>query len=103
MSWPRYPGPIRCVNRPSATAMSPNWRDALEEYATVLQHTLLPPMLPPIPALAVAAHDHPASASQVGGDFYEVFALGGRWAFFLRDVEGHGPAAAAVTSLAQQL
>ena len=28
---------------------------------------------------------------------------GGRWAFFLRDVEGHGPAAAAVTSLAQQL
>ena len=56
--------------------MSPNWRDALEEYATVLQHTLLPPMLPHIPALAVAAHDHPASASQVGGDFYEVFALG---------------------------
>ena len=36
----------------------------------------LPPTLPHIPALAVAAHDHPASASQVGGDFYEVFALG---------------------------
>ena len=53
-----------------------NWRDALEEYATVLQHTLLPPTLPHIPALAAAAHDHPASASQVGGDFYEVFALG---------------------------
>lgn len=71
-------------------------RDALEEYATVLHRTLLPPTLPHIPALAVAAHYHPASASQVGGDFYEVFALGAA-----DDVEGHGPAAAAVTSLAQ--
>jgi sigma-B regulation protein RsbU (phosphoserine phosphatase) len=75
-------------------------RDEIEEYAMVLQRTLLPPMLPKIPGLTLAAHYHPASRRQVGGDFYDVFALGdGRWAFFLGDVEGHGPAAAAVTSL----
>ncbi|WAJ43560.1 SpoIIE family protein phosphatase [Mycobacterium sp. Aquia_216] len=75
-------------------------RDAIEEYAAVLQRTLLPPSLPDIPGLALAAHYHPASRRQVGGDFYDVFAIGPRrWAFFLGDVEGHGAAAAAVTSL----
>jgi serine phosphatase RsbU (regulator of sigma subunit) len=75
-------------------------RDAIEEYATVLQRTLLPPSLPNIPGLGLAAHYHPASRRQVGGDFYDVFAIEpGRWAFFLGDVEGHGAAAAAVTSL----
>jgi len=75
-------------------------RDAIEEYATVLQRTLLPPSLPAIPGLGLAAHYHPASRRQVGGDFYDVFAIEpDRWAFFLGDVEGHGSAAAAVTSL----
>lgn len=75
-------------------------RDAIEEYATVLQRTLLPPTLPGIPGLDLAAHYHPASRRQVSGDFYDVFDLGdGRWAFFLGDVEGHGPPAAAMTSL----
>jgi phosphoserine phosphatase RsbU/P len=75
-------------------------RDAIEEYATVLQRTLLPPSLPNIPGLGLAAHYHPASRTQVGGDFYDVFVIQPeRWAFFLGDVEGHGAAAAAVTSL----
>jgi phosphoserine phosphatase RsbU/P len=75
-------------------------RDTVEEYATVLQRTLLPPLLPQVPGLALAAHYHPASPRQVGGDFYDVFGLGGdRWAFFIGDVEGHGVDAAAVTSL----
>jgi serine phosphatase RsbU (regulator of sigma subunit) len=75
-------------------------RDAFEEYATVLQRTLLPPSLPNISGLGLAAHYYPASRRQVGGDFYDVFAIEpGRWAFFLGDVEGHGAAAAAVTSL----
>jgi sigma-B regulation protein RsbU (phosphoserine phosphatase) len=75
-------------------------RDAIEEYAAVLQRTLLPPSLPNIPGLAAAAHYHPASRRQVGGDFYDLFAIDAqRWAFFLGDVEGHGVAAAAVTSL----
>lgn len=75
-------------------------RDSIEEYAAVLQRTLLPPSLPNIPGLSLAAHYHPASRSQIGGDFYDVFAIGAdRWAFFLGDVEGHGVSAAAVTSL----
>lgn len=75
-------------------------RDAIEEYASVLQRTLLPPSLPNIPGLGLAAHYYPASRRQVGGDFYDVFAIEpGRWAFFLGDVEGHGAGAAVVTSL----
>ncbi|ORW05835.1 SpoIIE family protein phosphatase [Mycobacterium kubicae] len=75
-------------------------RDLIEQYATVLQRTLLPPALPDIPGLALACLYHPASARQVGGDFYDVFALDDqRWAFFIGDVEGHGAEAAVVTSL----
>lgn len=70
------------------------------DYAAALQRSLLPPSLPNIPGITLAAHYHPASAAQVGGDFYDVFALDQRrWAFFLGDVEGHGTTAASVTSL----
>ena len=72
----------------------------IEDYAVALQRSLLPPSLPNIPGISLAAHYHPASSAQVGGDFYDVFALDKqRWAFFLGDVEGHGTTAAAVTSL----
>jgi serine phosphatase RsbU (regulator of sigma subunit) len=75
-------------------------RDVIQEYATVLQQTLLPPSLPSVDGLELAAHYYPASPRQVGGDFYDVFGLGGnRWAFFIGDVEGHGVGAAVVTSL----
>ncbi|WP_235568109.1 PP2C family protein-serine/threonine phosphatase [Mycobacterium sp. Root135] len=75
-------------------------RDEVAQYATVLQRTLLPPILPQIDGMVVSAHYHPASARQVGGDFYDVFALSDdRWAFFIGDVEGHGVEAAVVTSL----
>ncbi|WP_263995257.1 PP2C family protein-serine/threonine phosphatase [Mycobacterium yunnanensis] len=75
-------------------------RDEVAQYASVLQRTLLPPMLPHIDGMAVSAHYHPASTRQVGGDFYDVFALADdRWAFFIGDVEGHGVEAAVVTSL----
>lgn len=75
-------------------------RDLTEEYAAVLQRTLLPPMLPTVEGASLAAHYHPASARRVGGDFYDVFALGDdRWAFFIGDVEGHGVDAAVLTSL----
>jgi phosphoserine phosphatase RsbU/P len=75
-------------------------RDLIQEYATVLQRTLLPPSLPDIDGVALGCYHRPASPRRVGGDFYDVFALGGsRWAFFLGDVLGHGPEAAVVTSL----
>lgn len=75
-------------------------RDEIEAYATVLQRTLLPPLLPEIEAAALASYYHPASTRRVGGDFYDVFALSdNRWAFFIGDVEGHGVHAAVATSL----
>lgn len=77
-------------------------RWAIEQYASTLQRTLSPPSLPRIPGLEVHAHYHAASDQQVLGDFYDVFGLGGgRWAFFLGDVEGHGAAAAVVASMAR--
>ncbi|MDR7300608.1 PP2C family protein-serine/threonine phosphatase [Haloactinomyces albus] len=75
-------------------------RERMEGFASTLQRTLLPPSLPRVPGLELACHYHAASASDVTGDFYDVFSLGdGRWAFFLGDVSGHGAPAATVTSL----
>lgn len=69
-------------------------------FASTLQRTLLPPALPAIPGLELACHYQTDSPRDVGGDFYDVFPLGGgRWAFFLGDVCGKGAEAAAVTSL----
>ncbi|GGS29618.1 PP2C family protein-serine/threonine phosphatase [Actinokineospora fastidiosa] len=75
-------------------------RDQVQQLATTLQRTLLPPRLPDVPGMAVAAHYHHASPDQVGGDFYDLFPLAAdRWGFFLGDVCGKGADAAAVTSL----
>ncbi|WP_327298985.1 MULTISPECIES: GAF domain-containing SpoIIE family protein phosphatase [unclassified Streptomyces] len=73
---------------------------AITAFASTLQRTLLPPALPAVPGLELACHYQTDSPRDVGGDFYDVFALGGeRWAFFLGDVCGKGAEAAAVTSL----
>ncbi|MFF9625055.1 PP2C family protein-serine/threonine phosphatase [Streptomyces griseosporeus] len=75
-------------------------RARLQEALAVLQQSLLPADLPPIPGMSTAAHYHTASPDRLGGDFYDVFPLDGkRFAFFLGDVCGKGPQAAAVTSL----
>ncbi|WP_242906573.1 PP2C family protein-serine/threonine phosphatase [Actinomadura terrae] len=75
-------------------------RRRLHQLVATLQRTLLPPALPVVPGLDVAAHYHIASIDQVGGDFYDLFPLpGGRWGFFLGDVCGKGAGAATATSL----
>ncbi|MFI7000080.1 PP2C family protein-serine/threonine phosphatase [Nocardia sp. NPDC050175] len=77
-------------------------RDRVLKLATTLRRTLLPPTLPTIPGMEVAAYYHPASIDEVGGDFYDLFPLAGdTWGFFLGDVSGKGAPAAAVTSLAR--
>ena len=77
-------------------------RDRLGRLAMTLQRTLLPPALPTVPGLEVAAHYHVASPDQVGGDFYDLFRLDdGRWGLFVGDVCGKGAGAAVVTSLAR--
>jgi serine phosphatase RsbU (regulator of sigma subunit) len=73
------------------------------QVATVLQETLLPPLLPPIPGVDVAARYRPTgSGNLVGGDFYDVFATGPTtWDAVLGDVSGVGPEAAALTGIAR--
>lgn len=69
--------------------------------ARVLQQRLLPPALPEITGLEVAARYLPArEAELVGGDFYDVFESGpNAWSVLVGDVCGKGVAAAAVTSV----
>ncbi|WP_079403556.1 PP2C family protein-serine/threonine phosphatase [Streptomyces sp. 3211] len=75
-------------------------RARLQDALAVLQSSLLPDTLPPIPGMESAAHYRAASPDRLGGDFYDVFPLDAtRFAFFLGDVCGKGPQAAAVTSL----
>jgi len=72
----------------------------LRQVMAILQSSLLPPELPRVPGMEAAAYYHTASTDQLGGDFYDLFALGqGQWGFFLGDVCGKGPQAAAITSL----
>ncbi|MBW8798328.1 MAG: SpoIIE family protein phosphatase [Streptomyces sp.] len=75
-------------------------RARLQDALAVLQQSLLPDSLPPVPGMAAAAHYRTASPDRLGGDFYDLFPVDGkRFAFFLGDVCGKGPQAAAVTSL----
>ncbi|AYN42788.1 histidine kinase [Streptomyces dangxiongensis] len=75
-------------------------RARLQDALAVLQQSLLPDALPPVPGMEAAAYYHTASPDRLGGDFYDVFPIGGeRYAFFLGDVCGKGPQAASVTSL----
>ncbi|MFD3809014.1 PP2C family protein-serine/threonine phosphatase [Streptomyces sp. NPDC058619] len=75
-------------------------RARLQDALAALQSSLLPDTLPPIPGMETAAHYRTASPDRLSGDFYDVFPIDGkRFAFFLGDVCGKGPQAAAVTSL----
>lgn len=74
-----------------------------DEIAMTLQRSLLPPFLPTIPDLELSALYEPAgSGNEVGGDFYDVYEAGpGIWNLVVGDVEGKGPAAAALIGLAR--
>jgi serine phosphatase RsbU (regulator of sigma subunit) len=67
--------------------------------AQVLQASLMPPSLPVIPGIELAARYVAFGAGmEVGGDFYDVFSAGrSAWVFALGDVCGRGPEAAVVT------
>src|SRR4051812_19035318 len=73
-----------------------------EQQATArtLQQSLLPRDLPAIDGLELAARYRPYDgASEVGGDFYDVFPVPGGWSLAIGDVAGKGTAAAATTAL----
>ncbi len=71
------------------------------QATNALQRSLLPPELPDIPGVELAAgYQAAGEGNEVGGDFYDVFeATPGRWRFAIGDVCGKGPEAAAVTGL----
>lgn len=71
--------------------------------ARVLEESLLPPRLPDIPGLQVAARQAAGGiGAEVLGDFCDLFpSAGGTWGIVVGDVCGKGPAAARRTALAR--
>ncbi|HEX5852306.1 MAG TPA: SpoIIE family protein phosphatase [Solirubrobacteraceae bacterium] len=68
--------------------------------ARTLQWDLLPEQLPDIPGYELASIYMPAlQTSMVGGDFYDVWAVGGSWMVLVGDVTGKGIEAASLTAL----
>ena len=80
-----------------------NAERATRRIADALQRSLLPPHLPVIDGVELAATYRAGSDhAEVGGDFYDVFALApDRWGVVVGDVRGKGPEAAAITALAR--
>lgn len=89
------------LERTQATAVAEaGKRSAM--LARTLQQSLLPPRLPRIPGVDLAARYHPAyEGVDIGGDFYDVFAVGDDWILVVGDVCGKGAEAASLTALAR--
>jgi sigma-B regulation protein RsbU (phosphoserine phosphatase) len=70
------------------------------DLSRTLQQVLIPPVPPIIPGLEVSGAYRPAGdGREVGGDFYDVFHVGGNaWLVVLGDVAGKGIPAATVTA-----
>ncbi|GGX90761.1 PP2C family protein-serine/threonine phosphatase [Streptomyces fructofermentans] len=81
--------------------------DASAALARTLQESLLPPCLPRVPGLDVAAVHRPADATgamgaEVVGDFYDLFRTrDSKWSAVMGDVCGKGLDAVKVTTLAR--
>jgi PAS domain S-box-containing protein len=70
--------------------------------AATLMASLRPPAIPDLAGWATATMYEPAGRTdEVGGDFYDIFATRDGWMLVIGDVVGHGPPAAALTSLAR--
>jgi PAS domain S-box-containing protein len=94
----------RSVARGIGDALASRWlTDQHRHIATTLQRAFLPPSLPTIPGIDVAAAYWPAgAASEVGGDFYDLFAIDDhRWALLIGDACGTGSDAAATAAIAR--
>lgn len=77
--------------------------ERFRSLARTLQESLLPPDLPEIPGVEIAARYHPAGdGSEIGGDFYDVFQIDDQeWCAVVGDICGKGAAAARLTALAR--
>jgi PAS domain S-box-containing protein len=89
--------------RAAAAVENARLYEASASIAKTLQSSLLPPVLPDLPGMEIAAAYLPAGAGlEVGGDFYDVFGTADdQWYAVIGDVCGKGAEAAAVTALAR--
>ena len=86
---------LQMVADRAATAAQSRMSRAERAAAAVLQRTLLPAQPPAIPGLEFASRYVPGHRGQVGGDWYDVFALpSGAVCLVVGDVVGHGLEAA---------
>jgi PAS domain S-box-containing protein len=74
-----------------------------DQVARTLQRSLLPGALPDVPGVELAGRYLAAGeGNEVGGDFYDCFAIrDGEWALVIGDVCGKGAEAATLTALAR--
>lgn len=78
-------------------------REQSEDLAQVLQSNLLPASPPEVDGLDLSVRYVAADRGRVGGDFYDVrVTQDSETVLLIGDVEGHGPYAAAATSLARE-
>ncbi|MGH9282644.1 MAG: GAF domain-containing protein, partial [Acidimicrobiales bacterium] len=91
------------AGRVAAAVANGRAHEARTAIAVTLQRSLLPPDVPMLPGLEVAARYRPMGPDiEVGGDFYDVFPAGaGRWGVVIGDVSGKGVPAASLTALAR--
>lgn len=67
-----------------------------------IQRSLLPPTLPTIPGLDLAAYYQ--TSHRAGGDYYDFFALpDGKWGILIADVSGHGTPAAVMMAITHSI
>lgn len=77
-------------------------KDNAEALAQALQTSLLPPHMPHIPGVDLAALYSPADRAVVGGDFYDIIPIADEvWGIAIGDICGKGAKAAARTALAR--
>ncbi len=78
-------------------------RNRAEALIKTLQESLLPPTLPAVPGLDVAAVFHPAgTGEELLGDFYDLLASrDGGWTFVVGDICGKGVQAAKLAAFAR--
>jgi serine phosphatase RsbU (regulator of sigma subunit) len=95
---PNHPGLLTQLATSASVALDMAWQLEREhEAAVTLQESLLPVHLPEIDGLAVACRYLPATRSDVGGDWYDVFSLeNGDVVLVVGDVTGHDLRAAAL-------
>lgn len=67
-----------------------------------IQRSLLPPTLPDVPGVRLAAHYE--TSARAGGDYYDLFPLShGRLGVLIADVSGHGTPAAVMMAITHTL